>query len=316
MHDYKWPNNCTRTRIAYIDYYGNHFRDGPDGKLDIFPAQALETWQCTAVPPARASCVTNPMPQVAGLHALLPRLLALNSTVVVPDFAATRAKWAALVRRLPPLPVGNCMQGPGKASGARCLLPGAQLPPTASNAENADLYAVHPYRVIGLYANRSLGVTTYVNRRFKGSSGWSEDFMDAALLGLANETAEMAIARATLGPSVTGMPAGGSYRWLGFQGGIGTGGTATDHGAVGAAGLRYMLLQSGTMDEDEVPSDQIVLFPAWPCKDWAVDFKLHAPGNTVVEGSYDGAGKLSRFTVTPASRRADIVFAGCVTSVP
>jgi hypothetical protein len=37
------------------------------------------------------------MPQVAGLHALLPRLIALNSTVV-PDAAAT-ARWAALLKR-------------------------------------------------------------------------------------------------------------------------------------------------------------------------------------------------------------------------
>jgi|GEM_PF-2627680 len=33
-------------------------------------------------------------------------------------------------------------------------------------------------------------------------------------------------------------------------------------------GLQEMLLQT--------IGDQIVLFPAWP-KDWAVDFKLHAP---------------------------------------
>ena len=67
--------------------------------------------------------------------------------------------------------------------------------------------------------------------------------------------------------------------------------------------------------QDGVPSDKIVLFPAWPCDDWAVDFKLHAPGKTTVEGSYDGAGKLSNFTVSPKERRADVVFAGCVKSV-
>ena len=67
--------------------------------------------------------------------------------------------------------------------------------------------------------------------------------------------------------------------------------------------------------QDGVPSDKIVLFPAWPCEDWAVHFKLHAPKATVIEGSYDGAGTLSGFTVTPASRRADVVFAGCVKSV-
>ena len=161
------------------DYYANHFKDGADGKLDMFPAQALETWQCLTVPPTRSDCVTNPMPQVAGLHALLPRLLALSNTVV--PAAATRAKWEALAKRVPALPVGPCMQGgsfsplavlghlcsigaavlsstlryhlpfvsdftlrylsgPGKGR-ATCLLPGAQLPAKPSNAENADLCA-------------------------------------------------------------------------------------------------------------------------------------------------------------------------------
>ena len=95
--------------VLYLDYYANHFKDGPDGRFDMFPAQALETWQCIDVPPTRGTCVTNPMPQVAALHALIPRLLALNETVV-PD-AATRAKWAAFAKRVPELPVGPCMQG-------------------------------------------------------------------------------------------------------------------------------------------------------------------------------------------------------------
>ena len=100
--------------VLYIDYYASHFKDGPDGRLDIFPSQALETWQCTEMPPTRGSCVTNPMPKVAGLQALLPRLLALNETIV-PD-SGTRAKWQALAKRVPELPVGPCMQGPGKGT--------------------------------------------------------------------------------------------------------------------------------------------------------------------------------------------------------
>ena len=271
----------------------------------MFPGQALETWQCKSVPPTRATCVTNPMPQVAGLHALLPRLLKLNETVV-PNSGATanlKAKWQTLAQRVPELPVGPCMQGAGKGI-STCLLPGAQLPPSTSNAENADLYAVHPFRVVGLYTNRSLGITTYENRKFRGETGWSEDFMDSALLGLANETASAAIAHAIVAPY-------SGYRWVGFQAGIGAGGPITDHGGVATAGLRYMLMQSG-LSVDGVPSKKIVLFPAWPCKDWAVKFKLHAPGLTTVEGFYDGAGAISGFRVSPPERKADVVFASCV----
>jgi len=37
-----------------------------------------------------------------------------------------------------------------------------------------------------------------------------------------------------------------------------------------------------------------------------VSFKLHAPYNTTVEGKFK-AGKLERLSVTPESRRKDIV---------
>ena len=138
--------------------------------------------------------------------------------------------------------------------------------------------------------------------------------MDAALLGLVNESVKNAIARAVFPTACQGEAKfiKSCLRWVGFQGGIGTGGTATDHGSVGAAGLRYMLLHTGTTDEHGALSKKIFLFPSWPCSDWAVKFRLHAPKGTVVEGSYDGAGTLSGFKVTPPSRRADVVFAGCV----
>jgi hypothetical protein len=48
-----------------------------------------------------------------------------------------------------------------------------------------------------------------------------------------------------------------------------------------------------------------MLFPAWP-KEWDVQFKLHAPYNTTVEGVYRD-GKLVELEVTPKSRRKDVV---------
>jgi hypothetical protein len=102
------------------------------------------------------------------------------------------------------------------------------------------------------------------------------------------------------------------YRWIGFQAGIGAGGPITDHGGVATAGLRYMIMHTGVTEPDGSDSSKILLFPAWPCDDWAVHFKLHAPGSTVVEGYYDGKGNVSGFSVTPAARQQDVVFAGCV----
>jgi hypothetical protein len=49
---------------------------------------------------------------------------------------------------------------------------------------------------------------------------------------------------------------------------------------------------------------EIFLLPAWP-KEWDVDFKLHAPQQTVLEGVYRD-GKVVSLKVTPESRRADV----------
>lgn len=45
--------------------------------------------------------------------------------------------------------------------------------------------------------------------------------------------------------------------------------------------------------------------PAWP-KQWDVDFKLHAPKQTVVEGKVRN-GKVIDLKVTPEERGADLV---------
>ncbi len=55
-------------------------------------------------------------------------------------------------------------------------------------------------------------------------------------------------------------------------------------------------------------AEKIFLLPAWPA-DWDVHFKLHAPYRTVVEGEYRD-GELVNLSVTPESRRSDVVIRG------
>jgi hypothetical protein len=71
-----------------------------------------------------------------------------------------------------------------------------------------------------------------------------------------------------------------------------------DHNWLGAGmtGVQEMLMQT--------PGRKIHLLAAWP-KDWNVDFKLHAPYQTVVEGAVR-KGKLESLKVTPEERRKDI----------
>ena len=71
-----------------------------------------------------------------------------------------------------------------------------------------------------------------------------------------------------------------------------------DHGSVTQLALQTMLVQT--------VGEKIHLFPAWPADRWDVSFKLHVSGQTTLEGELkDGA--LVHLTVTPESRRKDVV---------
>ena len=73
-----------------------------------------------------------------------------------------------------------------------------------------------------------------------------------------------------------------------------------DHnwGGSGMIGIQEMLMQT--------IGDRIYLLPAWP-KDWDVDFKLHAPKQTVVQGRVRN-GKIEDLKVTPTSRLKDVYY--------
>ena len=67
--------------VGTLDFFARHYGDvrAPNATLTVFPTQALETYQC-ADPTSRAACPTNPTTDVAGLMAVLPRLLAATAT--------------------------------------------------------------------------------------------------------------------------------------------------------------------------------------------------------------------------------------------
>ena len=72
-----------------------------------------------------------------------------------------------------------------------------------------------------------------------------------------------------------------------------------DHnwGGSGMIGVQEMLMQT--------VGDKIYLFPAWP-KEWDVEFKLWAPGNTVVKGALKD-GKVVELHVFPEKRKKDVI---------
>ena len=239
------------------------------GKIIFEPSQAMEMYQVT----------TNPLPDVAALHVLLPRLLALPETVTT---GAQRARWARLLSELPPVPVGE-------AHHQKVIKPAAQYG-GASNLENPELYAVFPFRLFGVgRPDLDMARHTYALRGFRHNRGWCQDSIQAACLGLGDEAGRLVTARAAQINSDYRFPAmwGPNFDWIPDQ----------DHGNNILTTLQFMLLQH--------VGDKIYLFPAWP-KAWNVSFKLHAPKNTVVEGELRG-GKVTALKVTPKARAADVV---------
>ena len=264
-----------------IAFFGLHWpKRDVNGKIVFDPSQALETYQT----------VTNPLPDIAGLHYVLPRLLALPQKTTTND---QRARWQSLLKLLPPIPIAG-------ANGKKVMLPAAVHGGDA-NFENPELYAVFPYKLFGVGSpDLDTGRATFERRANRNNKGWCKDSMQAACLGLGEEAGKLLAARARDINKGAMFPAfwGPNYDWVPDQ----------DHGSNLVSTLQLMLLQYDTATPPDLSGKtggKIFLLPAWP-KHWSVSFKLHAPQNTIVEGTVDD-GKLTSLKVTPKSREADVV---------
>jgi alpha-L-fucosidase 2 len=252
--------------IAFFDQYWQK-RDA-NGKIIFDPAQSLEALPWTV----------NPMPEIAGLRFILPRLLALPKNITT---EAQRSRWARILQELPPVPVAE-------VNGVKLLRPSGKFT-GGDYSENPELYAVFPYRLYGV-GKPDLGMAraTYDKRVNRHNFGWCQDSIQAACLGLGDEAGWQVAARA--------RNINGGYRfpamWRGFDW-I----PDQDHGDNILTTLQCMLLQSD--------GRKLYVLPAWP-KNWNVAFKLHAPYNTTVEGVFK-AGKLEQLKVTPESRAKDVI---------
>lgn len=263
-------------------FFDHFYPTDEAGKLVMHPSQALETWWVC----------TNPMSEVAGLQAVTARLLALPEAMTG---AEQRATWQALQHKLPDLPSHD-------VEGRRMLAPAAAFA-NKRNVENPELYAVFPFRLIAFNRPDSdLGLAALEHRTHRGHFGWRQDDLFMTYLGLAEQAQAALVSRARLQnhdslsasdpdramSNQARFPAfwGPNYDWTPDQ----------CHGGVLTTTLQTMLLQWD--------GRQIYLFPAWPA-DWDVDFKLHAPYNTLVEGRYVN-GELLDLHVTPPERAGDV----------
>lgn len=263
--------------LPALRFFDRYYADGPDGRLRLEPAQALETWW-EAV---------NPMDLVAGLRTIAARLLALPEDALAP---ADRAWLSAFDARLPELPVLE-------DNGVPRLAPAEQFA-DCHNSEVPELYAVWPFRLVSFEkSNAPLGLAALEHRAHRGHTGWRQDDLFMAHLGLADEARNALVARGRFRGSDLLRGETFTMRFPGFWGPGFDWLPDQCHGGIIQAALQAMLLQSD--------GDRIFLLPAWP-SDWNVSFKLHAPRGTVIEGRVEN-GRLLDLCVTPESRRADVV---------
>jgi hypothetical protein len=262
----------TRTALPFtreiLTFFDQHYPTNAEGKLVMHPSQALETWwKCT-----------NAVPELAGCVAVSERVLGLPQSLV-PE--RERLLSQRLLSRLPPIPLRDI-------KGRKALSP-AEFFDDKRNIENPELYPVFPFRLFAFNrAGADYALVALDHRADRGHSGWRQDELFMAYLGLTEDARKGLVSRARRHDPGERFPAfwGPNYDWTPDQ----------DHGGVLMKAFQSMLLQNdGTT---------MYLFPAWP-REWNVEFKLHAPQQTTLEGVYRD-GKLVSLTVTPEYRRADL----------
>jgi hypothetical protein len=251
-----------------IEFYDKHYERDQNGKLRIAPAQALETWQD----------VVNPLPEIAGLKYVLTMLL--EDKVPIAKQSANIAR--RLLDQLPDIPTKD-------GATLRMLAAAERVFGQSTNRENPELYAVFPFRLFGIdKPDLDIARYTYEKRQHQATGGWQQDAIQAAYLGLGSKARDMVVENFSNSNPDMRFPAfwGPNFDWTPDQ----------DHGNVAMMALQAMLLQTD--------GSKIFIAPAWPIE-WDVEFKLHAPGNTVVEGVIH-QGKIEQFKTTPEKRLADV----------
>ena len=242
-----------------------------NGHLIFYPGSSAETYKMAY----------NASTTVAALQVVTARLLAL-STDEVDD--RLRSYLEEFQQKIPPLPVREL-------DGKKMLAP-AEIWSRLNNTEAPQLYGVYPWGIYGVgrpYIELALNTFHYDPDvlKFRSHVGWKQDNIFAARLGLTEEAQKFTTLKLKNADRRFPTFWGPGFDWV------------PDHnwGGSGMIGLQEMLLQA--------VDDKLYLFPAWP-KAWDVDFKLHAPQQTTVEGRLRD-GKIIDLQVFPKEREKDVV---------
>jgi hypothetical protein len=238
-----------------------------DQKIRFVPAAALEQfWDCV-----------NPVDYIAGLQFTISQMKALPEHLVS---NALIIEWDNCLKSLPPVPMDR----------RRTKVLPAEEYGEGRNFENPECYVIFPFKLFGLgLDNLAVALNTFNERKFKQSNCWTQDVIQAPLLGLSDYSQECLIKNVNAVEPDVRFPAfwkpGSDYI------------PDLDNGGAMSMGLQNMLIQN--------VKDEIYVLPAFPST-WNVDFKLHAFDKTTVRVKSKG-NEIVVLDVFPASRKKDVV---------
>lgn len=241
-------------------------------QLVIHPSTACESYRGA----------TNPADVIAGLRACLHAILRLDASALSlrdPDY------YHGFLKTLPSFTYAE-------VEGDRIMQP-AKSWKRYQNFESPQFYPLFPFDRFNLLGGNRDHLEIFRNTWKHGTFpkdkiiSWHQNGIFFARMGLTDEAADFNARKLDDSPRRFPTFWGPGHDWV------------PDHnwGGSGMIGLQEMLMQT--------LGDEIRLLPAWPA-DWDVDFKLHAPHQTTVEGQVRG-GNLIHLKVNPESRRKDIV---------
>jgi hypothetical protein len=281
-YDYTGDEAFLKKRVlpmaeSVLRYFDTRFKKDANGRIILDPAQVVETyWEG----------VVNDTPTTSGIFIVTQRLATLPPKLLT---AKQRGFFAHMQEARPTLALVT-------ENGVTRIDMARKYDATKiSNVENGALYATWPFRLATLAHPEllSAGKAAYAVRKNRLDNGWGYDGNAAALLGMTEEAARILKVKVRNSNPNYRWPAtwGPNYDWLPDQ----------NHGGNLLNETNLMLIQAEPLSE----GGAIRLLPAWP-KAWDVEFKLHAPGNTVVHAK-QVAGKVTVVSVTPESRRKDVI---------
>ena len=233
---------------SVLTFFDEHYTNGDS--LVLWPGSACETYKLAL----------NPTSTIAGLRTVL------NSWITVcscdyGNVVGNGDRWRNMLRRLPAIPL--------RTVDNHLMIAPAERWERVQNVETPQLYPVFPWHVYGLgHDSLEIARNTYLYDpdaiRFRSSTGWKQDNIWAASLGLTQEAKRLTLEKLADGPYRFPAFWGPGYDW------------SPDHNWGGSAmlGLHAMLLQ-------ETP-DSLMLLPAWDKNDH-VRFRLHTRYHGVVE---------------------------------